>query len=161
MDLRGPTHVAVAGDLREDRRRSDRRTLRVTVDHGALFVTERTDSESVDKADRVLARNALERAAQRVEVRAMKPARVDPANAAHDHGRPRRRPQHERVELLAAGLVVLLRVVQAGECTTVGQRELLEVEQDRRGHERPSETAAPRLVRTSNEALAERAIEGE
>jgi hypothetical protein len=91
----------------------------------------------------------------------VEPARVDAAHAADHDRRPRRGAKDERIELLATGLVVLLRVVQACERAAVGQRQALEIEQDGGRDERPGEAAAPRLVGTSDEALPERPIEGE
>ena len=115
MDLRRAAHVPVARDLREDRCGSDRGAFRVAVDDRLLLEPERPHAEAVDEADGVGARHAAERRAERLEVRSVQPARVDAAGAAHDDGGLRRGAQDERIQLLPAGFVVLLRVVEACE----------------------------------------------
>jgi hypothetical protein len=87
--------------------------------------------------------------------------RVDAAHAAHDDRGLGRSTQYKRVELLTAGLGVLLRVVESRERAPVGERQLLDVEEDRGGDERPGETAAARLVRAGYVAALERAVIGE
>ena len=69
--------------------------------------------------------------------------------------------QHQRVQLLAPGLGVLLRVVQPRERTPVRERELLQVEQHRRRHERAREGAAAGLVGAGHEAAPSDAVERE
>jgi hypothetical protein len=87
--------------------------------------------------------------------------RIDAAHAArHDHG-PGSRAHDEGVELLPACLGELLRVVEARQRLPVGERQALEVEQDRRREQRSGEAAATGLVRTRDEAVAELAVEGE
>src|SRR4029453_18772110 len=115
---------------------------RVAADQGALLMAEVAHAETVDEADTALARDALERRAQRLEVGVVEAAAVDPARAANDDRRLRGGPQHERVELLASGLGVLLGVVQTRERAAVRQGQALEVEQHGRRHERAGETSA-------------------
>jgi hypothetical protein len=91
----------------------------------------------------------------------MEAARVDPPDAADNDRGLRGGSQHERVELLAPGLGVLLGVVQARQRAPVRQRELLEVEEDGGCDERPRETATPGLVSTRDVAAVERAVVGE
>ena len=69
--------------------------------------------------------------------------------------------QHEWVQLLPAGLGVLLRVVEPGEGPARGERQPVEVEEDRGRHERPGERASAGFVGASDEAALERPIEGE
>jgi hypothetical protein len=88
-------------------------------------------------------------------------APVDPADAARDDDRLRRRPHDQRVELLAAGLGVLLRVVEPRERAPVRQRQPLDVEQDSGGEQRPRQATAPGFVGTRDEAVAELAVERE
>jgi hypothetical protein len=88
-------------------------------------------------------------------------AGVDPARAADRDGRPGRGAQHERVELLAAGLGVLLGVVQPRERSAVGEGESVEVEQDRGGDKRARQRPAAGLVGARDEAPLELAVEGE
>jgi hypothetical protein len=119
MDLGGTAHVAVARDLREDRSARDRRALGVAVDDRLLLVLERADAEAVDEADGVVASDAAKCCLQCLEVRAVKPAGVDAADAPDDDCRLRGGAEDERVELLAPRLVVLLRVVEARERAAV------------------------------------------
>jgi hypothetical protein len=161
VPLGGAAHVAVTRHLGEDRGRGDSGALGVAVDHCPLLVAHRADPEAVDEADRLFARNLLERCPERLEVGPVESARVDAAHAAHHDRRLRRRPEDERVEPLAARLVVLLGVVQPGERAAVGQRQAVEVKQDRGRDERPGEAAAAGLVSTRDEAPLERPIEGE
>ena len=159
--LGGAAHVAVAGDLCQHGGRRDRGTARVAADHRAVLEAKPRDAKAVDKAQRLVARHAVERRAQRLKVRHVEPARVDAARAArHDRG-PRRGPQDERVELLPARLGVLLGVVQVGERAPVRQRQAVEVEQDRGRDERPGERTPAGLVGPCDEAPLEGAVEGE
>ena len=159
--LGGAAHVAVAAHLCQHRCGRDGRAPAVAVDHGALLEAELGHVEAVDQADRAGQRHSEQRGPQGLEVGLVQPAAVDAAHAArHDH-RARRRPHHQRVELLAGLGGVLLRVVQAGERPAVREREPVEVEQDRGGHERPGERAAAGLVGARHEAAADLAVEGE
>jgi hypothetical protein len=88
-------------------------------------------------------------------------AGIDAAHAANDDRRLRRRTQHERVELLASRLGVLLGVVEPREGAPLGQRQLFEVEKDGGRDERPCEGPPPRFVGTGYEAPPERPIERE
>ena len=56
---------------------------------------------------------------------------------------------------------VLLGVVEGGQRATLGQRQRLEVEQDRGGDQRTGQATAPRLVGTGDEAHAQLAVVGE
>ena len=82
----------------------------------------------------------------------MQSASIDPARAADDDRGPGGSAQDERVELLAALFRVLLRVVQASQGAARGEREPIVVEEDRRGHQRPGEGSASRLVCAGHEA---------
>jgi hypothetical protein len=88
-------------------------------------------------------------------------ARVDAAHAAGNDARLGGGPHHERIELLTARLRLLLRVVVARECPALGQREALEVEQNRGRGQRARERAAPGLVGTRYEPPAEITVESE
>ena len=85
----------------------------------------------------------------------MKAARVDAAHAARDDHAFAAARMHERVELLAPRLGVLLGVVQPREGAPVGEREPLEVEQHGGRDERAGERAPARLVRPGDEAALE------
>ena len=118
-------------------------------------------AEAVDQAERVGRRDPDQRLPERGQVRLVQAARVDPAHAArHDH-RLRRRAHDERVELLAAGLGVLLRVVEPRERAPVGERQPLQVEEDRGSEQRARQAAAAGLVGARDEAVAELAVERE
>jgi hypothetical protein len=161
MTIGGAPHVAVARDLREHRSSGDRGARRVAADDRALLVADVAEAKAIDEADRMLARDAFERCAERLEVRAVQPARVDAADAANHDRRLRRGAEDERVELLAPGLGVLLRVVQPREGAALRKRQLLEIEQDRSCDERTCERAAAGLVCARYVAPAERSIERE
>src|SRR3954470_13603768 len=96
MAVRRAPHVAVACHLREHRRGGDRGAGPIAADDGALLVADVAKAKAVDEADRVLARDALEGGAERLEVRTMQAARVDPSHAADDDRRLRRRAENER-----------------------------------------------------------------
>ena len=91
----------------------------------------------------------------------MQPARVDPAHAARDDDDARGAAQHERVELLARLVRVLLGVVQRAQRAQLAGGERLVVEQHAGRDERPGETAAAGLVGAGDEADAEAAVERE
>jgi hypothetical protein len=88
-------------------------------------------------------------------------ARVDTAHAAHDDRGLRRGTKHQRIELLTAGLGVLLRVVQPRERAPLGQRQLLEIEEDGRRDQRPGEGAAAGLVGAGYKTAPKRSVKGE
>jgi hypothetical protein len=91
----------------------------------------------------------------------MQAARVDAAHAArHDH-RLRGRAHDDRVELLAAGFRVLLRVVEPREGATVRQRQALQVEENGGREQRARQATAPGLVSARDEAAVELAVECE
>src|SRR5437764_12167792 len=102
-----------------------------------------------------------ERVAQGGEVGDVEPTGVDATHAARDDAGARGCAQHERVELLATGLGLLLRVVEASERAALGQRQALEVEEHRGGDERARQRPPPRLVGTGYEAAPQRAVERE
>jgi len=158
---RRAAHVAVARHLGEDRRSGDGRTPRVAADDSPLLDLEVGDAEAVDQAQRVLAPQAAESGSQRLEIRHVEAAGVDPTRATDDDRCSGRGAHHERIQLLAAGFGVLLRVVQVRQRPARGEGEAVEVEQDRRRDERARERAPPGLVGTGDEAPLERAIEGE
>jgi hypothetical protein len=159
MAVGGAVHVTVARHLREDGRARDCGASRVAAHDGALFVADVANAKAVDEAKRVLARDALERCPQRFEVGSVQPARVDTAHAPDYDRRLGGGAQDERVELLAPLLGVLLRVVETRERTPLRQRQLLDVEQNRRCDKWPSERPAAGLVRSGYEAPAERPVE--
>jgi hypothetical protein len=161
MAARGAPHVAIPCHLREDGSCRDRGARRVTADDGPLLEPDVAKPEAVDQADGLFARYALQRRPERLEVRSVEAARVDAAHAAHDDRGLRRGTQNERVELLAAGLGVLLRVVEASERASLGQRQLLEVEENGGRDKRPREGATARFVGTGYETAPKRAVEGE
>lgn len=161
MAIRGAAHVPVARDLRKHGGSRDGCAPRVATDHGALLVADVAEAEAVHEADRLITRDALQSSTQRLQVRLVQAAGVDPAHATHDNRRLRCRPQHERVELLAARLRVLLGVVQTRQGAAIRKRELVEVEEDRRGDQRSREAATTSLVGAGDVAALEGAVEGE
>jgi hypothetical protein len=160
MTIGGAPHVAIARHLGEHGSGSDRGARRVAADDRTLLVADVAEAKAVDEADRILARDAFEGAAKRFEVRAVQPTRVDPAHAADDDRRLGRRAEDERIELLAPGLGVLLRVVQPRERAPFRERQLLEIEQDRCCDERTCERAAAGFVGARYVAAGERSVEG-
>ena len=91
----------------------------------------------------------------------MQAARVDPAHAArHDH-RARRRPQTSGYSSSRVSAVCCFESFRRAERAAIGERQPLQVEQDRRGHERPGERSAPGLVGPRHVAAAEIAVERE
>ena len=161
VDLRRPAHVPVARDLRQDRGGRYRGTAAVAVDHRPLLVLERGDVEAVDEADRARSRHPLQRGAQGVEVGHVKAAGVDAAHAARDDGGRAGGPHHQRVELLAGLLGVLLGVVEARQRAPVRERQPLEVEQHGASHERSGQGAAARLVGSGDPARSDLPVERE
>ena len=160
MALRRALHVPVARDLGEHRGRRYGSAAAVPVHHRALLVRQLATPKAVHQADGSLAGHSHEGGAQRLEVRFVQPEAVDPPHAAADHGGLGGRPQHQRVQLLAARLGVLLGVVEAGEGAAVAQREALEVEQHGRRHQGPGQGTAARLVRAGHEPRSQLAVEG-
>jgi hypothetical protein len=161
MTVRRATHVAITRHLGENGGRRDRSTGRVAPDDCALLVADVPQTKPVDQADRVLARDAFERRSQRLEVRPVQAACVDSADASDHDRRLRGRAQHERVQLLTAGLGVLLGVVQTSQRAALGEGQLLEIEEDRCGDKRAGERPATSLVSPGNEAPIERPVERE
>jgi hypothetical protein len=158
MPLGRPAHEAVARDLGEYRRAGDCGALRIAADDGALLDAEFRHAKAVHEAHRVGRRDPHQRLPQGSEVGSVQSVRIDAAHAArHDHG-PGSRAHDEGVELLPACLGELLRVVEARQRLPVGERQALEVEQDRRREQRSGEAAATGLVRTRDEAVAELAV---
>ena len=111
----GAAHVAVARDLGEDRGRRDRRAAGVAADHGALLVAE-VGRRGSRRPGRARPSHATPRSAERSASRLVtcRPRASIAAHAAERPRHPRGGAQDERVELLAAGLGVLLGVVQRG-----------------------------------------------
>lgn len=126
-----------------------------------MLQPELRHTEPIDEAERVLASESAKGGSERLEVRHVQAARVDAARAAHDDRRARRRAQDEWVQLLAARLGVLLRVVEAGERPARREAQAIEVEEDGGRDERARERTAACLVGAGDETALERAVEGE
>ena len=106
-------------------------------------------------------RIAAARVAERREVGDVEAASVDPRGAAGHDRDLRGDPQDHRVERGPGGGRLLLGVVQPGECATLCRPDQLEIEQDRRGHQRTRQAPTPGLVRAGDETNAKLAIEAE
>src|SRR6476661_5203259 len=152
-------HEAIAGDLGDDRGSRDRGRRRVAVDDRALRIADVGNREAVDETEAVGPRDAHERVVQRVEVRPVQAARVDPGRAARDRGDLHRRAHDDRVERLARGGVVLLGVVEQREGADVADAQRFDVEEHGGGDERAGEAAAAGLVGTGDPADAEAPVE--
>ena len=158
------THVAVARDLGDDRRRRDRRAGGVAVDDRALRALEFRNREAVDQAHHFpgdAARHGDDRGAQGCQVGPVQAAGVDPADAARDHRDAGRGAQHAREQLLARLLGVLLGVVERCERTQIRGGERLVVEQHAGRHQRPRQRTATGLIRAGHQPHAEAPVEGE
>ena len=154
-------HQAVAGDLGDDGGGRDRRALRVAVDDRDVRRRERAEPEAVDEARHARPVQLGEDGAEPPEVRPVEPLAVDLGRRDHADGDPRRRGQDRVVQPLALVGIDLLRVVESRERPdpTVAQRRV--VEEDAGDDQRAGERAAPRLVRTCDEARLEAPVEPE
>lgn len=155
-------HVAVAGDLGDHRGGGNRGAGAVALDHGAVRHGALAQRETVDQASgTVVWAQSFQGIRESFDVGHVQATGVDAAGAADDDADPRRRAQYAGKELGSLLGVHLLGVVQASERTAVAVGEGLVVDQDRGGHERPSQAAPPGLVCTGYEAGPKATIEGE
>ena len=158
----GAVHVAIAGDLGDDRGGGDRGAGAVALDHGPVRDSAAGQREAVGEAGRVRRRRQpFQRDRERFDVGHVQAAAVDPGGGADDDADPGRRPQHAGEHLQPPLLGHLLGVVQAGEGAAVGVREPLVVDQDRGGDQRPGQATPPGLVGAGDVATLEAAVEGE
>ena len=155
----GGAHVAVARDLRDDRRRGDRGALRVAVDDRPVGRRGWTQPEAVDEVRLGHRVEIAENRAKTTEIRAVQADTVDLARRDHAH-RDRGGAADDRAEQLLSGVRRdLLGVVQRGERANAMTAEMLVVEHHARDDERPRQRAAPRLVGACDVADVELSIE--
>src|SRR5918998_6738455 len=158
VQLVGAAHVAVAGDLRDDRGGGDGGGGRVALDDRALLVADVTDGEAIGQADAAGARDADQRVPEGREVRPVQSARVDRTRATRDDADLDRCAHDDRKQLLANLVRVLLGVVEPAQRAQLARRQRLDVEQHAGRDERAREASATRLVGARDPPHAKAAV---